>query len=237
MNKTRLKVGDSFTNSQGYVFEVIEYISCSNVLVEFKEPLQHRTRAHSSAIFKGFVKNKYHPTLYGVGFIGDGLYTYKNHKQAYTTWTNMLQRGYCSKYKAKNKTYKGCSVISEWHNFQNFATWYYENYIVGFSLDKDILGDGQLYSPSTCCFVPPEINSFFIATEDGVCFAKREEKYQVSIKYDNCNRFVGYYSSYNDALASYREQKAIKAKCLAIKYENFVAESVIIKLKEWENIK
>lgn len=236
MNRSRLKVGDVFINSQGYEFEVVEYTSCSNVLVQFNEPFKYKTRAHSSAIFKGFVKNKYHPTLHGVGFIGDGLYTYKVHKEAYTTWVNMLQRCYSEQYKADHKTYMGCSVVKEWHNFQNFAAWYYENYATGFALDKDILGNGKVYSPTTCCFVPPEINSFFIEAGDGVCFAERAGKYQVSIKYNNSNRFVGYYDSYDVAILVYRQEKAIKAKYLAVKYAELLDENVINKLIEWENI-
>ena len=63
--------------------------------------------------------------------------------KCYQTWQNMLMRCYDEKFHARKPAYIGCKVCEEWHNFQNFAKWYEENYyeIEGerMYLDKDIL--------------------------------------------------------------------------------------------------
>jgi len=94
-------------------------------------------------------------TVLGVGFRGDGEFRKATHKEAYERWRAMLRRCYDKKFQEKNKSYIGCVVCDEWHNFQVFAKWYYKNKIDGFDLDKDIKagGRGKIYSPETCTFV------------------------------------------------------------------------------------
>ena len=78
----------------------------------------------------GSVKCPYEPTVFGYGYIGQGIYkTRENGKptREYATWLNMLCRCYNTKFHEKHETYKGCIVCEEWHNFQNFADWYNEN--------------------------------------------------------------------------------------------------------------
>jgi hypothetical protein len=100
--------------------------------------------------------------VYGVGFIGEGKFKSSLNgvrSKAHKTWTGMLERCYSEKCHARNPTYKECSVCDEWHNFQNFAKWFFKNYIKGFELDKDIKVKGnKIYSPDTCIFVSPKKN-------------------------------------------------------------------------------
>ena len=61
-------------------------------------------------------------------------------------------------------TYDDCVVCNEWHNLQNFAKWFEENYYeIGegrMHLDKDIICAGnKIYNPDMCIFVPQK-NSF-----------------------------------------------------------------------------
>lgn len=59
---------------------------------------------------------------------------------------------------------KGVYVCEHWHNFQNFAEWFYErdnpfNYDI--QLDKDLFSFGMetsFYSPDTCCLLSSQIN-------------------------------------------------------------------------------
>lgn len=55
---------------------------------------------------------------------------------------------------------KGIIVCDEWKtNPLAFIEWGIKNgYREGLELDKDIKGDGKLYSPETCCFVDPTTN-------------------------------------------------------------------------------
>ena len=103
--------------------------------------------------------------LYGVGFnsqkYGHRAYTPRpENKQtpAYQVWANMISRCYnpnadsYPRYGAK-----GITVCSAWHDFQEFAEWFYANYIPNTQIDKDFKG-GKEYSPSSCIFVTKQEN-------------------------------------------------------------------------------
>ena len=71
----------------------------------------------------------------------------------------ILERGYSKLWKEKHPTYENVYVCEEWHNFQNFAKWYYNNYYSineeRMEIDKDILyKNNKVYSPDTCIIVP-----------------------------------------------------------------------------------
>lgn len=111
---------------------------------------------------------------YGIGYMGDGKYKSKDENKkktkAYNTWNHMLQRCYDPYYLNEHPTYIDCYVCEEWHNFQNFAKWFYENYYEcndeQMQLDKDILIKGnKIYSPNTCVLVPKRINCLFTKSD------------------------------------------------------------------------
>lgn len=80
--------------------------------------------------------------------------------QRYRTWGHMLERCYSPRYLAQHPTYQGCSVDPEWLRFSSFKTWMDSQRWDGMVLDKDLLVIGnKIYSPETCLFVPPWINS------------------------------------------------------------------------------
>ena len=108
------------------------------------------------------MKDKLHQNIFGLGFYGIGKHK-KTHKgratKCYNTWYDMMRRCYCPKSLLSRPTYKGCSVDSDWHNFQNFAQWFDENYIAGFELDKDVKVDGnKIYSSKNCLFISHKDN-------------------------------------------------------------------------------
>lgn len=152
--------GETYETSNG-ALEILEYTSSSRVKVRFLLTGYIRY-AEAGAIRKGLVKDVYHPSVRGVGFMGEGKYLSKKkgtETEAYSAWSRMITRCYCPSYTSKNPTYKETVVCEEWHNFQIFAEWFYTNHIAGMSLDKDKLGDGTLYSPSTCSFISHKENS------------------------------------------------------------------------------
>lgn len=82
--------------------------------------------------------------------------------QSYHIWQEMLSR--C--YKNDSKTHSSCSVCDEWLYFSKFKEWFDEHYVEGWHLDKDILVKGnKVYSPQTCCFVPPVLNVIVKGTQ------------------------------------------------------------------------
>ena len=85
--------------------------------------------------------------------------------KSYGVWTDMLSRCYSSKFHIKFPSYIGCIVCDEWKYYTTFEQWFDKNYVEGFHLDKDILIEGnKTYSPDTCRFVPPNINTILSAS-------------------------------------------------------------------------
>lgn len=73
----------------------------------------------------------------------------------------MIRRCYDAKYQERHPTYAGCTVSEDWHTFSRFREWMELQDFEGLQLDKDILIKGnKLYSPETCVFVTPMVNSF-----------------------------------------------------------------------------
>ena len=186
---------DTYLNSfqklkDGSIVKVVEYENCKNITIEFDYGYQVKTTMISLKS-----RNFKHPnqkTVYGIGYIGVGEHKTSDNLILYDKWSGMLRRCYDSKFLIKHPSYEGCSIIEEWHNFQVFAEWFYENwkpYMKGWHLDKDILVKGnKIYSPETCCFVPQEINGLLITRKldrgmypIGVSYNKRDETYTTEI--------------------------------------------------------
>ena len=84
----------------------------------------------------------------------------------YSKWISMWER--CNN--IKFPSYIDVSICEEWKRFSNFLIWCKDpsnNYHKSYHLDKDILSQGsKVYSPSTCCFVPQEINKLLVVKQD-----------------------------------------------------------------------
>ena len=155
-------------------------------------------------------RNKRKRKVYGVG-----IYDMTNcDKNSLNSWRRMLFRCYNDTY---NKSYKGCEVCNEWKLLSNFSKWYNDNCIEGWHLDKDILGNGKLYSPETCCFVPIEINSTITTgNKDGVTFANGKWQSACGKKY------IGRYESKSAAIRAYKEYKQKRVTQVADKYKSLL---------------
>lgn len=143
-------------------FEIIKFLRSREVKIKFILT-KYESHAEAGDIRRGNVKDPFFPSIHGLGFVGIG-----DHKptikgtitKSYNAWINMFSRCYDSKIQYKYPTYKGCTVCSEWCNYQVFALWFELNYFDGSELDKDIKVNGnKIYSPSTCLMVTHQINS------------------------------------------------------------------------------
>lgn len=165
-----IKVGDKFTSNRGDVYVVVKYINRRNITIEFCDKHKHRLTTDTRSVRVGNVKNPYHPKLFGIGYFGVGEYKSKNgsakdgHKStpAYQAWANMLSRCYDKNYR-QSYLYEKVEVCEDWHCFQTFAEWYYnelsqKEWETTPCVDKDVLGNSLLYSPNTCCLLPRELN-------------------------------------------------------------------------------
>ena len=148
-----MQIGLTYSSLSFGRFKIISYKTSSKIGIQFVDT-GYTSVVTSAAIRSGRVKDYLVPTVFGVGFMGDGEFTSIKHRDAYQSWAGMLYRCYSSESMERSPTYRGCSVSSEWHSFQDFAPWFYDNHISGYHLDKDIKIDGnKIYGPDTCAFV------------------------------------------------------------------------------------
>lgn len=156
-----LFIGSIHSSNKNGNFKVISYISHRKVLVQFSDT-GYEAFCQPTAIRLGQVRDPYFKSVFGVGYIGS--YTGPASKiDSYICWKGMIARCYSNLYQSNNKTYIGCFVHEDWHNFSNFKSWYDDNYPKDgckYQIDKDIKIDGnKLYSPGTCMFVTAQKNS------------------------------------------------------------------------------
>ncbi len=148
--------------------------------------------------------------------------------KSYNTWTHVINRCYSVKVQIKNPTYIGCSVCKEWLTFSNFKTWFDQNYISGYQLDKDILNRGNKeYSPINCRFVPSQINTILTDCgaargkyQQGVVWNKKVQKYQARCAIFNKLTHLGYFDTEIEAFNAYKEFKEAHIKQTAEEYYN-----------------
>ena len=143
---------------------VEDYISCDQVVVRFKDT-GNITTVTSSQLKGGRVKDTSVPTVCGVG-VTNGVRTQVDGKilREYSYWQSMLIRCYDKNFKIKNPTYLYCEASENFKDYSYFFDWCKTQKgfnVLGWQLDKDILGDGTIYSEDVCVFVPQELNSFF----------------------------------------------------------------------------
>lgn len=173
-------------NKFGSKMIISKYINDNDIDVYFQEYDWTFEHANIKEFERGLLRCPYEKRTYGVGYLGEGKYKATKNgllTRCYQTWSNMMKRGYSKEFKDKQPTYQNVTVCEEWHNFQNFAKWYYNNiYKVNnerMELDKDILVHGnKIYSPKTCIFVPQRINSLFTKCD------KRRGEYPIGVSYD-----------------------------------------------------
>ena len=226
--------GLTFTSAQGQNFTIIEYIDCNNCTIKFEDGTVLKNTIYKN-LKKGSITNPYYKKICGVGFIGEGKYKSKQSEKStlyYTTWINMIKRCYDEKYHKKQPTYKDVIVCEEWHNFQNFAKWFEENYVEGFHLDKDILvKNNKIYSPETCCFIPREINNLFLLRKQErgkypIGVKKNFNKYEVVVSKYKKQYYIGLFETPEEAFQVYKEVKEKYIKELAEKWKELIPSIV-----------
>ena len=156
---TPVVLNETFTTNNSGICTIIDIegngTASDYVTVQFQSGFTIRTRV--SELRQGQVRDPYTPNVFGVGYLGEGEYKGNKVADAYNAWYAMMTRCYSTA--TRYATYSECVVSQEWHNFQNFAKWYYANYKEGCSLDKDILGDSKVYGKDTCMYIPAAINA------------------------------------------------------------------------------
>lgn len=168
-NDYRIKTGDKFKINSGGVVIVTKVIHSDKIYAKHLDRHRHEFITTARILENGSIRNPYLPEVCGVGYVGVGDYSSRSHgngkvNKVYRDWANMILRCYSEKYRHITPTYADVTVCEEWHNFQNYAEWSSGQYKEDdWELDKDLLIKGsKIYSPSTCVYVPQEINTLLI---------------------------------------------------------------------------
>ena len=225
------------TNKWGDIL-ILDWANSNNVLVQFLNTghIRKTTRGH---IISGSLRDveayNLTPSVYGIGYVGNGPYSATNSKAANQRWRDMLRRCYEPNYQSRHPGYIGCSVEASWHNFQNFAQWYYSVAIDGqnYQLDKDLKIKGnRVYSPETCLLIPQRINVLLVQNKDyrgkypiGVraCKTAVTTPFEARLKMGNgIYHTIGYYASSEKAFYAYKEAKERLVKQVAEKYKHLI---------------
>lgn len=161
------RTGETNVNHQGFKMTIIKYESYDKTTVEFEDKYKTQTVISYQHFKNGFMRNPSFVWLAGRILIDKN--DVNENPIAYQKYRAMIDRCY-GKQKYNNVVYKGCEVCKEWFDFENFVKWFNENYYTieneSMELDKDLFGDGKLYSPNTCIFVPHKLNSWFAMFKD-----------------------------------------------------------------------
>ena len=236
-------VGKKYLTNEGYYITIVEYFNRRNCTIVFENGIILKNMQFGN-IENGNIKNPYHKSVYGVGCIGQGGHkTKKDNKptKIYRIWKGIIGRCYSEKVQRKNPTYKDVTVCKEWHNFQNFAEWYDENYnpetMQGWQLDKDILFKcNKIYSPETCAFVPKEINILFIKPKHNLPTGVtcRRNKFQVNISKNKIRMFLGAFDTLEEAFQVYKTAKELWIKEVADLWRDKIDQKTYNAMYNWK---
>jgi hypothetical protein len=222
------KIGEKHITNEGYEITIIEYHNIINCTVQFENGVVIKRKQYID-IKRGNIKNPYHPSVYGIAFVGQGEYSQKKNKNASNIWRGMFHRCYDLKYHSY-LSYKDVTVCEEWHNFQNFAEWFENNYKENFELDKDILQKGnKIYSPETCCFVPQEVNKLLTKSNKarGECpigVTKRGNMFRAKLNIKKTLKHLGSFKTIDEAFKAYKVAKEDYIKEVADKWRGQIAD-------------
>ena len=254
MGKVIDRIGEKNINNFGSEMVIVEYRKAIDVDVYFPEYDWTARNKQYDSFKNGQIKCPYERRVYTIGYLGEGGYkVYENGKQTkcYNAWHDMLRRCYDEKLHKRKPTYKGCNVSKEWHNFQNFAKWYDENYyeIEGekMHLDKDILvKHNKIYSPETCIFVPQAINKLFTKCDksrgESVIGTHHDKngKYQVNCHLINPGtskskgEYLGIYETQEKAFEIYKYYKEKNIKEVADYFKEQIPQKLYDALYNYE---
>ena len=218
-------------------FKILKYNDNRNVEIQFLKT-GFETVARFGNIRNGKVKDRYSPSVYGVGIVGTN-YVYKINgviTKEYALWKHMLQRCYSDDFKKERPTYEGCQVSENFKSYEYFYEWCQKQ--IGFGnkgwhLDKDLLVRGnKVYSEDSCIFLPSEINLLLIKSTAsrgehliGVCWHKRDKVFIAKVrKNKGKSEYLGLFKTELEAFKAYKTAKEAFVKEQANKWKSQIDE-------------
>ena len=164
-----------YTNNNGQEFIITDNFLVKSstsskiykkVIVKFLET-NHTKEAYLENALAGKIRDEFHKSVLGVGYLGATANKQPYWKQAKQLWRNMMKRCYNQK---DPKGYYGYVVVDpRWHDFSrfsddlkelpNFQSWLNSSKTgEKWNLDKDFRGDGSVYGFEVCQFLTEHEN-------------------------------------------------------------------------------
>lgn len=240
-----VRIGETAINKFGTEFQIIDYKSSHSILIETTDSNKYRKWINYRDFKLGKIGCPFDKSVFGVGYLGIGPWKASENKikfNSYLAWQSMLGRCYSPILQKERPKYKRCIVSDEWHNYQNFAQWWNENYYQckneKMCLDKDLLvKNNTIYSKDTCLIVPNRINTLIenctAARGDlplGVSIDKKINMYKSTsreiINSKSEKVHLGYYNTPEEAFNAYKKYKEKYIKEVADKYKNIIPKKV-----------
>ena len=228
-------------------FKVLKYNDGKDVEIQFLKT-EYETVVELGDIRKGYVKDRYSPSVFGIGISGTKYPIRVNDVKTkeYMLWQSMLRRCYSGNFKKKQPTYEGCEVSDNFKRYEYFYEWCHKQ--IGFNnkdwhLDKDLLIKGnKVYSESTCVFIPKEINSVLTKCTAsrgeyliGVCWHKRDKVFMATVSKSTGKReYLGSFKTEIEAFNAYKTAKENYLKELANKWKGKIGDRAYEALMNYE---
>lgn len=215
---------------------VTKYVSSKEVYVSFIET-GYTTVTQMSRVLAGEVKDKFSPSVKGVGIVGhETIQCGGKQIREYKLWQDMLERCYCAKLHKRLPSYSGCTASDNFKYFPYFKEWCNNqmgfNSLDGkglpFQLDKDVLLKGNnVYSETMCVFLPQEVNLLLTSRKSkrgefcvGVSFDKRAKKFVSHINIFGEQKNLGGFDEEAEAFLVYKEAKESHIKTVSEKWKD-----------------
>lgn len=171
--------------------------------------------------------------IYGFGI--NDTNDMSDNRDAYQHWTSMIERCY-----GPNTAYGHPIVCEEWRYFSKFKEWFNIRHVDGWHLDKDLFSNGEkIYSPTTCCLVPNEINALFRKKErnDGLptgVYLFRDKKFTAHLGEEGKAIYLGVFNTKEEAFQAYKVAKEAYIKEVADKWKDNIEPRVYEAMYNYE---
>ena len=120
----------------------------------------------------------------------------------YSAWRRMLA--------------SGIPVCDEWLRFSAFRRWMRRQKWEKKALDRWLKGNGQLYSPETCCFLDRQATnlckSFRLAEDIGIDKPGAPNLLSKPYRAVVCSKHIGYFATLKEARKAWREAALVELK-------------------------
>ena len=224
--------------------KILEYKNNKQVVIMFLNT-GFITEESMGVIRSGHIRDSSLPTTCGFGYIDiEGASIGRHMTKEYRLWNNMVNRCYNEVTRHIYSAYEDCFVADEWKYLSKFKDWCEKQ--IGFDqdkwhLDKDILVKGnKVYSPETCCFVPPELNCALAGNKkvrgsfpQGVIYNSTKTRYRARIQRGDKWESLGTYDTPEEAFYAYKTVKETYIKSLAEKWKDQIDPRVYESLMNW----